>query len=60
MDEKTYTIYVEITGGCLSGIYGDQLPTDAQIIFRVRDMDVIDQGEEDPFDMHPDDLVHYY
>jgi hypothetical protein len=45
---KTYTIYVEIKGGALQNIYGDQLPTACQIEFILRDFDNIESGDPDP------------
>ena len=46
--EPVYTLYVEIQGGCLHGIYGDQLPTGFQVNFVLRDYDNIEAGDEDP------------
>jgi hypothetical protein len=57
---KTYTIYVEIKGGALQNICGDQLPTDCQIEFILRDFDNIEAGDPDP---QPEDYkpeVYYW
>lgn len=58
--EPVYTLYVEIEGGCLTGIYGEPLPTDCQIEFVPRDMDMISTGDPDTL-VHPkDSLVKYW
>jgi hypothetical protein len=45
---KAKTIYIEIRGGCLQGVYGDKLATTEQIMFVLRDIDDISCGDEDP------------
>ena len=51
---QTITIYVDVEGGCVQGIYGDALPTDIEINFVLRDHDNIEVGDEDPM---PDGYV---
>ena len=60
MEEPVYTIYIDVQGGCLQGIYGDQLPTDCQINFVLRDHDNIEAGDPDPApeDFKPE--AHYW
>jgi hypothetical protein len=61
MTEPVYTIYIDIRGGTLQSIYGDQLPTDAQICFVLRDHDNIEAGDPDPYpDAMPDKPQVYY
>ena len=48
MKKSIYTVYIDIKGGCLQSIYGDQLPTDCQIDFVLRDHDNIEAGDPDP------------
>lgn len=58
--EPVYTIYIEMAGGCVQGIRGDQLPTDCQIDFVIRDQDDIEQGDPDPQPPGYVPEVHYY
>lgn len=46
------TIYVDIQGGALQSIYGDELPDGIKIDFVLRDGDNIDAGDEDPLPEH--------
>lgn len=41
-------IFVEIRDGVMTGIYGDKLDTQEQIMFLPRDFDNIEQGDDDP------------
>lgn len=45
---KTVTIFVEIDGGVLTGVYGDKMPEGYKLNIELRDMDNISQGDEDP------------
>ncbi len=54
------TIYIEIKGGCLQGIYGDRLDTKEQIMFVVRDLDNVSQGDEDPTPENYKPETHYW
>lgn len=59
---ETVTLYIDIEGGCLRGIYGDdlELPPHIQLDFVLRDHDNIEKGDEDPL---PDDYkpaIHYW
>ena len=58
--EPIYTIYVDVKGGCLQSIYGDQLPTDCQINFVLRDHDNIEAGDPDPAELDYEPEVYYW
>ena len=53
-------IFVDIRGGCLQGIYGDQLNTKEQIMLILRDWDNIEQGDEDPAGCDYNPEVRYW
>ena len=58
---KVKTIYIDIRGGCLQGIYGDRLDTKEQIQFVLRDWDNIEAGDEDPAgEDYPGPEAHYW
>ena len=58
--EPVYTIYIDVKGGCLQSIYGDQLPTDCQINFVLRDHDNIEAGDPDPAEEAYKPEVYYW
>jgi hypothetical protein len=49
--DRPITIYIDIKGGNLQSIYGDDLPLpeDTQIMFVLRDHDNIECGDHDPY-----------
>jgi len=57
---KPKEIYIDIVNGCLQGIYGDQLDTDEQICFILRDWDNINAGDEDPAPKDYKPTVRYW
>lgn len=57
---KTKTIYIEISDGCLQGVYGDRLDTKEQIVFVLRDQDNIEAGDADPAPDNYEPEVHYW
>lgn len=58
---QPYDIYIEVNGGCVTAIYGKQIPSDIQLNFIVRDMDSIAIGDPDPVNEDDtDEFVNYW
>lgn len=58
-------IIVEIEGGCVRAIYGDTMPEGVELDVIVRDMDNIEQGDEDPLTEQDlkdkkQDMIYYW
>lgn len=53
-------IIVDVCGGCVTSIYGDQLPAGVEIECIVRDYDNIKEGDPDPVDENYVPEVYYW
>jgi hypothetical protein len=49
---KTLNLVIEIEGGVLQGVYGDEMPQGYKLNIILRDMDNIEAGDKDP--VNPD------
>ncbi len=58
--EPVYTLYVDIRGGSLHGIYGDLLPPGFQVNFVLRDHDIIETGGPDPLPEGYEESASYW
>ena len=45
---KTINLVVEVSGGCVRSIHGDECPEDVELSFTVQDHDNISFGNDDP------------
>lgn len=56
----TVKLFIKIEGGCLVAVYGDPTPDDVVLDIVLRDIDNINDGDEDPDPTSGASYVHYY
>lgn len=57
---ETVKLYIEVEGGIVTSVYGDDAPANLDIEIVVRDMDNIADGDEDPAPNGARDMTYYY